>query len=558
MSWKDAFGQGVKQFQSGNYEKSIQLFTEALANGGDQHYAVYDSRAAAFEKLNRYQEALRDSKNVIQTAKDKWQGYARSARLFQKARKYDASIRMYDLAIERVKPEDHSRRAELMKSKEDTQNMKAKEEAKAEEKRLLAQEMERRTRYHFGNLPVEVAMEVFSLLIEDNSAAIITLLAVCQNWRTVVWQTPALWNTLVLSKTKPTKKLKLWLGRSRGAIRTLVVRAGVLVDLDWSYHLLEGLKWEHLRSCSIENWDLAGFLKSVSMHHILSNLHTLELYDASTNDLFVEGSILRNLTVSHHHQSFSCTLAAEKLQKLTSLTLHSVFQDGIFELLGQNPQLETLTISFPSPSLATPSAPSMPPSLPALKSLEIANYRGSVDLVSNIVCPNLSTLNITSVGEDMTNAFRSLTTSRSINLTQLILTRVLAKPQSVVNLLQLAQKLEHLEIVGTNGIANAVALALAGKSTTQDQENSPTNSPTICPNLSYLNLSRSPDLKTGPVVRIIKHRNENPEAGCRPINSLVIDECHLIDSGVLPFLRSCIQRFSCVYMTKKAAKKLRL
>ncbi|KAI0719996.1 hypothetical protein C8T65DRAFT_538189, partial [Cerioporus squamosus] len=63
---------------------------------------ICDARAAVYQKLGKLKEALRDSKTVIDSQPTRWQGYARSARLFLRIKKYDAASRMVELALARI------------------------------------------------------------------------------------------------------------------------------------------------------------------------------------------------------------------------------------------------------------------------------------------------------------------------------------------------------------------------------------------------------------------------------------------------------------------------
>ena len=85
-SWEASFRKGVIAFRTSKYEKALEMFDEvlswpilfifnfindewpqAIANGGEL-YNVYDSRAAALEKLGKIKPALRDSRRVIELA----------------------------------------------------------------------------------------------------------------------------------------------------------------------------------------------------------------------------------------------------------------------------------------------------------------------------------------------------------------------------------------------------------------------------------------------------------------------------------------------------------
>ncbi len=75
------------------------------------------------------------------------QGYRKSSQALLKARQLPQSLKMADLALERVEPADHQRREKLMIL--DAQGITKKGES--------------RNTYHFGKLPIEIATRILSL-----------------------------------------------------------------------------------------------------------------------------------------------------------------------------------------------------------------------------------------------------------------------------------------------------------------------------------------------------------------------------------------------------------
>lgn len=89
VSWKEHFRDGIIAFRAGNYENAVECFDEvcldysrygilqldhvcaqAIAKRGES-FQLYDSRAAALEKLGRIKQALRDSRKTIDLAPEK-------------------------------------------------------------------------------------------------------------------------------------------------------------------------------------------------------------------------------------------------------------------------------------------------------------------------------------------------------------------------------------------------------------------------------------------------------------------------------------------------------
>lgn len=103
---------------------------------------------------------------------------------------------MIGLALSCVRLGDTKRREELLKLQVEITNY---------QEAVVARE--RRMQNRMLLLPVEIYSEIFEFILEEDNAQIITLLHICTHWRQVVWGSPGLWRTLVLSKSHADKKL---------------------------------------------------------------------------------------------------------------------------------------------------------------------------------------------------------------------------------------------------------------------------------------------------------------------------------------------------------------
>jgi hypothetical protein len=94
----------------------------------------------------------------------------------------------------------------------------------------------------------------------------------------------------------------------------------------------------------------------------------------------------------------------------------------------------------------------------------------------------------------------------------------------------------------------------------------PMELPILCPSLEVLDLSGSPNVRTGPVMRIVKERlglaasqdggayrlpGEESDQNVSCIQTLKVDECPLIEADILPWFRKNVPKFSCRYATTK-------
>ncbi|KIM40866.1 hypothetical protein M413DRAFT_27991 [Hebeloma cylindrosporum] len=241
---KQAFQKGLACYQTGDFQPALEEFNQAIARGGDNNYLILDSRAAVLMKLGKTKEALHDARRTIELAPDRWQGYARAARLFHVTRRYDASLKMVSLAMGKLKEEETARRTSLLSLQDDVR--KAQDDLAKHRQRFMD---------HMQKLPIELFGEIARWLVENDHTASIPLSQVSKQWRTVVHNLPYLWNVLVLTKQRPKQKAKLWIERSNGRIQTLSIKSSAIDTPHWPDDSLRNLRWEHLRVLEVENWN---------------------------------------------------------------------------------------------------------------------------------------------------------------------------------------------------------------------------------------------------------------------------------------------------------------
>jgi F-box/TPR repeat protein Pof3 len=533
--------------------RRVLIIHQAIHLAPDQ-YILYDSRSAVYDRLGRPKDALRDAKQVITLAPDRWQGYSRSARVFVKAHRHDSALAMVDLALERVKHDDTKRRDELNCLKDEALRL-----------RDSAVERNRRPFCHFGLLPVEICSEIFKEVVSCDPAQVLVVSSVCRQWRVVALNTAALWGTLVLSGKHLVARANLWVKRSKGQIRELCVLPGDALftkNLD----LLNSLSWEVLRTLKLDSNTL--LLPPISALSTLESLEISRSPDSMGSNAFLARSkpnnSLRSLTLNQVY--FDWAILLPHFNNLVSLVIRQVVSgrpDLILAVLEANPKLERLIVDSTYVE-ATEAALASPIRLPRLTHLESCGTKDTMALLYNLVdCPSLQKL-ILSRHRLQSGVFVHVLETP---LTELRIHRCGVAASTLIPFLRLSSSLETLELSHLSGVANEVAEALAavaGDSTTTIERGSP-----MCPSLAYIDFSHCDDLKSGPLVRLVKSRlhpvsaeksssvAEENQAPLVPaaaqISTLIVDGCPLVDSSVLPWLRSKVQTFSCVYMTKKAA-----
>ncbi|KAG6868975.1 hypothetical protein C0993_006497 [Termitomyces sp. T159_Od127] len=587
MAWKPSFNQGITSFKELCLDEALNHFSKASqtsssrrqvstdfqalkCTGGDQQHVIYDSRAAVHEKLGMHKEALRDARAVIKLAPDQWQGYARAARLFLLASKFDASLSMADMALSRIKQSNTKRREEISRLKDDILRAQC-----AEAK------LQRSMRNQFEKLPVELLGEVFRYALSDDPGTLIRVLRVCSYWRNVAWTTPALWDTLILTARFPVRKLSLWLNQSKGIIRELYVRADVTNHPEWPFSELANIAWDRVRVFSAVSWDVAQYIENRKLgKDSLSCLEAFEMMEErfcrrrASPGLF---SLLRNATlrsICFAKSEFSWKEISDNLASLTSLSIHSGSKDPqyLMQALEANPGLETVKIldhfNYICPGRS-------PLRLSYLTHLELMGS-WAPSLLESLVVPNLYTLIIRASSFTLDLAFnRMIATEGSIRLTHLIIDRCSIDSNVINQLLQRAENLTHLQLNSLSKCANSVIENLAGSVFPKKDKTAPLDTigtPIICPALTHIDVSQSQDVLTGPLIRLVKSRisaaaaitaweeshavnvdNEGtaPPPKCARIVSLIMDQCSQIDAAWLPWLRKNLQNVSCVYEPKQ-------
>jgi len=133
-----------------------------------------------------------------------------------------------------------------------------------------------------------------------------------------------------------------------------------------------------------------------------------------------------------------------------------------------------------------------------------------------------------------------------------------------------APRLEVLQLRGDFD-ASAVAESLSQSPTlplltSESRGHVPTELPILCPSLTVLDLSGSPNLRTGPVMRLVRERlglaasqdggkyrlpGQDSDQRVSCIRTLKIDECPHIEAEILPWFRKNVPQFSCRYAAEK-------
>ncbi|KAK7056883.1 hypothetical protein VNI00_002600 [Paramarasmius palmivorus] len=536
MEWKADFKRAVVSFKQGRLEESLGLMNKALQNGGDQQHVVYDSRAAIYEKMGKVREALMDAKSAIRLAPARWQSYARASRLFLQIRRFDEAQKMLDVALPKL-------------SSADTQGRDALTSLENE-----VRETRRRYTCHIGTLPTELLAEIFQYLVDGDSTNALTVTRIGRHWRNVALNTPSLWQTLILSKKSPVRKCERWIQRSKGRITELRLLRALSNDLDWKPYHLRGIQWEHLRILRIEELDIAHFLETENIQ-FLPHLETLDIKDTAET-MFRSHFIARwGPTVQHLSiegtRSYAVLPFQNPYHSLLSLTLRRVridTLDNLYAVLELNPQLEVLCLEGMVETFDN--RPKSDLTLPHLHTLEVSFCAPTV--FTFLALPSLKKVYIRG-GATIDAILKKLLDNGSQSIEELSIIGCALSSKLLIGLLSANPALESVTLNHLASTSNPVIEALASSQ----------SDTILCPSLQHIDVSRCPDVSTGPLIRLVKsrlpaneHRSDEDESAspvAHPIRTLKVDGCPGIEAKFLPWFRERLESFSCVYATRKEA-----
>ncbi|KAJ3995705.1 hypothetical protein F5050DRAFT_253382 [Lentinula boryana] len=553
MEWQEPFKKAVSYFKRSKYGECLRLLNyvcffvsfmeeipfekifQALENGGRDQYAIYDSRAAVHEKTSRLREALLDVKEAIRLAPNRWQCYSRAARLFLLIRKFDEASKMVDLALQKVKPSDDKNRTTLVA--------------------LQSQVLESRKRLscHVGMLPNELLSSIFIYLVEEDPVLIIKVSRVCHHWRWVALGDPVLWSTLVLSNKHPNRKSAWWIQRSKGRIRELCLRRTLSDQVDWSLEKLEGIQWDYLRSCQLEDIDILEQLEKTGAVHVIAQLETLVIRDKllDSREEFVShlGDNLRNLTIDGAAHVFLGDLQVHSLVSLEVIRFGERWISDLFQFLVKNLSLRSLVVNSPfSPFHDNPGMPI------TLSHLTVLDYcYGTTQLFKFLRLPSLEVISIRSCVQTK-YVIECLLESNTQRLKSISFDSCAHLPiPELIRVLSLNPCVSSFTLNKLSGGAVAPVLEALGS---PDQ---------LCPLLTHLDLSSSSEVESSLLTRVVTSRlistvkptssrteetmSEPERPRAEKIHSLIVDECSGITTDSLPWFRENVLYFS--YVTRQ-------
>ncbi|CAE6367491.1 unnamed protein product [Rhizoctonia solani] len=563
MSWKKAFEQGVGAFKEKRYEDAVMFFTQSI-QVDDSHVHVFDSRAAAYEQLQRFREALADTRKCISLQPERYQSYFRTARIFLTIGKHDRAVQMVEAARKRLNPSDagYQKRIEEL--------------ARVEQS---AREAEVRRRAHVDplrKLPLELLVDICRSVVQDTDLEhprgaahfAVTLGSVCKSLREMVHSVPWFWQSLSISENQFGKKSAFWLERLAGqglySLSLVDVSSSVAPKL-WKF--VEATRpgsWKHL---TIIGMDAFGYGVLDALRHQHLQLHSLSFrpgsfpsYAAHSNveicdpdkiiSLFSPisySSSVRKLVLHVGTLSMSCaTLPHITHLDLSFNKLVSSQLEPLFYFLRTVPNLRSLIVR-PANVFVNSQHPDLPP-LPDFKDLAVLRLEnleelristiGPLQSLTTLVFPKLQILDLQQLPVSKPAVLlRYLTDcdpSDRPPLRVLRVSRVAMHPPLLLSLLAtFHETLEMLEVSYCSALPPDLFSTL------------------VFPKLRDVNFSGTDELRASELIKMVKNGQGN-------IRNIIVDSCPGVDSEALPWLRANVSgSVSCIYRTRVEAKARR-
>ncbi|KAF7422418.1 hypothetical protein PC9H_010574 [Pleurotus ostreatus] len=443
---------------------------------------------------------------------------------------------------------------------------------------------------------------------------------VCKSWRRIAHSTPPLWRRLALTGVRAEKKAQYWIGLAGGKIQQLILKksflevaetsrfAGKAQSLDHyiTKKVLKHMKWDFLRRFTMDDWSNHRRLlyNDGTLTRVLPQLESLEMPNEASEPVpwitviaalsatpriaFVKSPADGNSEDAHETTSRTCihhllleggfltyeSLLNSGINSLRTLRLRKVSLSGdnaLIKVLESNPDLETLELDTRSQFRVTTTDPlSRHP--PLSSSLAYISLTGPIDvpkLFDSVNFPNLRILKIGHNFNSISPALRSMTQRASefapdnevpcsgyASLEELRISSCAFEPIDLVSFLGACASLRALE-VSRCGLDMSLILESLVRISASTSSSSGAEITMLCPALTELNVSHSPQVTTGPVVRLVKARLDGGDASLsHPVSAierLTMDGCLRIEHTALPWLRARVKTLSCVYADRKSA-----
>jgi F-box/TPR repeat protein Pof3 len=440
----------------------------------------------------------------------------RASRLLALLDQYDRALAMGNAALQRVKPTDIQRKEEIQGLQEATMVAKLRHE-----ENLRAQIC------HIAKLPFELLSLIFQEAVRDMGTHPFHLAHVCGHWRRVATNMPALWSTLTIRDVSKEQNTLKWLHLAQHKLSSLhLIRPRDLHRLGSA--LTDSIKVLEYLECDIQSSGSIPQLRQICPTARRILLRGSIPYIRLDVQPFVSERV-EELQVESLHVQWDNL--AHNLPNLTDLTIAEAVLPPLsilLELLCTTPYLQVLILHGHLMYEPHERDFDIHFDLPHLIELEIdvGNAR-SYNLAQYASFPNLRKLRLVNT---YAKDFLEILATKHLALTELRIRNPNTMQQCDPIRPFLTESLETLELSRSAiPVAEIVEELATG----------------LCPRLTSLTLTNTL-ISEDPLIRLVKARN---------IKELIVDSCDNVSPDVLPWLRSKVPVISCIYMTKKQARK---
>lgn len=448
----------------------------------------------------------------------------RASRLLTLLNEHDRALAMANAALQRVKPTDIRRKQEIETLQEATVVAK-----------LRWEENLRAQMCHIAKLPFELLSIVFQEATLDMGIHPFHLAHVCGHWRRVATDTPALWSTLAIRNIPKVQKTLRWLQLAQYKLSSLhLIHPRDLQKLGSA--LTDSTKGLECLECdlgSLENMSqllqIRPRARRISLHGPIPSDPRLDVQPLVSER--VEELLIESLCVRWENLAYN-------LPNLTHLTIAKTFLPSfrvLPELLCTTPYLQTLILQGLPVGVRDDDDSDAPLDLSHLTELEMDVMSPPYyNLAQYASFPNLRKLRLANANAE--DFLESVAVKHPLALTELRIRNPGAMQQCGPIRPFLTESLETLELSKTViPVAEIVEDLAIG----------------LCPRLTSLTLSNSL-ISEDPLIRLVKARNTGDSQSLKILN---VDSCDDVNPDALPWLRSKVPVVSCVYMSKKQAKR---
>lgn len=105
LSAEDYQELGKTYYKRKQYQQAIEAFTQGIDTAVIPSVALYDYRAASYEKLANFNAAVKDGREAIRLNKKDVKGYLRTGSVLQKMNKLDTALNIYKYGMKNVSVE---------------------------------------------------------------------------------------------------------------------------------------------------------------------------------------------------------------------------------------------------------------------------------------------------------------------------------------------------------------------------------------------------------------------------------------------------------------------